>query len=337
MVGAGVTVSANTDRVVWYYESPTNTWTGLDTNNPGAFGINVFYFTPSGLSADRGDRPGWSMAFVQGTVAAIGSYLDDGAGADAGQVIFRVMRTPLAVNDFYTITEDTGFATYNITGPTSNDVFGSETLSSVTVDILSQQGLGAVNWNGTRLEYNPGQSYQYLAAGESATVTIVYRLTDNSNSFYTSTASVVFTINGVNDAVGDGVGLDDVVVPQANEPVNSPSPSSPSSGSILIRNNVFTDVDTSNDLTYTIAGVTTVSGTVANIGTHLTINGNTGFRTGTINYNLSGVAENTVWDITIRASDGVTTRDTTFRFTVARANETPEVVSPVPDQNAVED
>lgn len=337
MVGAGATVSANTDRVVWYYESPTNTWTGLDTNNPGAFGINVFYLTPSSLGADRADRPGWSLAFVQGSVAAVGSYLDDGAGADAGQVIFRVMRTPLAVNDAYTINEDTGFATYNITGPTSNDVYGSETLSSVTVDIVSQQGLGTVNWNGTTLEYNPGQSYQYLAAGEVATVTVAYRLTDNSNSFYTSTASVVFTINGVNDAVTDGVGLEDIVVPQANEPVNSPSPSSPSTGSMLIRNNVFTDVDTSNDLTYTIAGVTTVSGTVANIGSHLTINGNTGFRTGTINYDLTGVAENTVWDITIRASDGLTTRDTTFRFTVARANETPEVVSPVPDQNAVED
>lgn len=337
MVGAGATVGANTDRVVWYYESPTNVWTGLNTNNPAGNGINVFSFTPTGLSAVPTDRPGWSMAFVQGSVAAIGSYLDDGAGTDAGQVIFRVMRTPLAVNDFYTITEDTGFATYNITGPTSNDVFGSETLSSVTVEILSQQGLGAANWNGTTLEYNPGQSYQYLAAGESVTVTIVYRLTDNSNSFYTSTATVVFTINGLNDAVGDGVGLDDIVVPQANEPVNSPSPSSPSTGSILIRDNVFTDVDISNDLTYTIAGVTTVSGTTAQIGTHITINGNTGFRTGTINYNLSGVAENTVWDITIRASDGLTTRDTTFRFTVARANETPEVVSPVPDQNAVED
>lgn len=336
MVGAGATVSANTDKVVWYYESPTNTWTGLDTNNPGGFGINVFTFTPSGLGADRGDRPGWSMAFVQGSVAAIGSYLDDGGGADAGQVIFRVMRTPLAVNDAYTINEDTGFATYNITGPTSNDIFGSETLASVDVDLLSLQGLGTVNWNGTTLEYDPGQSYQYLAAGESQTVTVIYRLTDNSNSFYTSTASVVFTINGVNDAVGDGLGLSDIVVPQANEPANATSPSSPSTGTILIRDNVFSDIDLSDDLTYTIAGVTTVSGTTANIGSHLTINGNTGFRTGSIGYNLTGVLENTVWDITIRATDGTTTRDTVFRFTVARANETPES-SPIPDQGAVED
>lgn len=345
LVGGHTPFPENNKKVVWYYESINNTWTGLDTNNPGGFDyINAYSFTASQLGVSGADLPGRSLAFVGGSLAVIGAYNDDDAGSNAGQVIFRAMRTPFAVNDYANVSEDSGNMAYNILG---NDIWGSETLSSVTFQLVpgTQQGLGTFNWNGSQLEYNPGSSYQYLAAGESATVSIRYRLTDNDamgttggvTYYYSSTGTVTFTIIGQNDAVGDGVGLDDVVVPQANEPVNSPSPSSPSTGSILIRNNVFTDIDISDDLTYTIAGVTTVSGTVANIGTHLTINGNTGFRTGTINYNLSGVAENTVWDITIRASDGVTTRDTTFRFTVARANETPEVVSPVPDQNAVED
>lgn len=313
---------------VFYIEDIDGTWATGNTNNPA--GTNILSYTAAQLGFGGGQRAGWASGFAKGNMIVTSA---PSWNSNTGGIAFLYMRTPVAVNDSWTVSEDIGSANYDIL---ANDVLGTENTGSIGFAITGQEGLGSVSWNGSILTYNPGNGYQYLAAGESETVRITYRLTDLSNPSWTSFATITFTINGVNDAVGDGIGLSDVVVPQANEPPGATSPSSPSTGSIAIDENVFSDVDLSNDLTYTIAGVTTVSGTVANIGSHLTINGNTGFRTGTIGYNLTGVAENTVWDITIRASDGVTTRDTVFRFTVARANETPES-SPVPNQGAVED
>lgn len=352
LVGASSSVTlSNTDNAVWYYEAVDNTWTGLDTNNPGANpNINVYTFTAAQLGATGADKPGQSIALLGGSLAAIGSYLDDDGGTNAGRIIFRAMRTPFAINDSYQINEDTGNASYNITG---NDLWGSESLASVNFELVSgtQDGLGTFFWNGSTLEYDPGTSYQYLAAGESVTVSIRYKLTDTDpmgtvggTTYYYSTQGIVsFTIDGVNDPVTNGIGMPDIVVPQANEPANSTTGSLPSDGTIVIRDNVFKDIDLSDDFTYTIAGVTTVSGTAATIGTHLKVNPNSAFRTGSITYDLDGnsdgiadIAENTVWDITVQASDGVTTEFTTFRFTVARANETPES-SPIPNQAAVED
>lgn len=347
LVGAKTPHPEDAKKVVWYYESIANDWTtlsGLDTNDPASDpGINAFALTSIDLGVSAADLPGRSLAFLGGSLAAVGAYLDDDGGADAGQVIFRAMRTPFALNDTGSTTEDAA-ASFDIT---ANDIWGSESLSTVDFELLTstQSGAGTFVWNGTTLEYDPGNSYQYLAEGESETVSIRYRMTDQdamgtvdgTTYYFSTTGQVTITINGANDAVTDGVGLSPITVPQSNEPENASSPQSPSSGTILIRDNVFTDVDASDDLLYSLVGVTQISG-AASSNPAITVNGNTGFRTGAIDYDLTGVEEYTQFQITIRADDGNgSTHDTTFVFTVGRSNESPEMTGAIPNGNATED
>ncbi len=324
----GLPGQADNAAAVFYIEDTDGVWATGNTNNPA--GTNIRSFTASQLGFANGLRAGWAIGFSQGNLMAVSAPSHN---ANDGGVAFIYMRTPVAVADNYSISEDVGAATYNII---SNDVLGSETLGSITVDIIAQNGVGTASWNGSTLSYNPGSSFQYLAVGETARVTVTYRLTDNSNPTWTSVAVVTFTIQGANDAPTDGVGLADATIAQANDPTNAQSPQTPSVGTISIRDNVFSDVDTSNDLNYSIVGITQTLG-AASSNPSLSIS-DTGFRTGNINYNLTGVTPYSQFQITVRATDtNGATHDTTFFLNVGRTNETPQLVSPVPNLNATED
>ncbi|MEN4919354.1 retention module-containing protein, partial [Achromobacter spanius] len=126
--------------------------------------------------------------------------------------------------------------------------------------------------------FTPGGQYDYLAAGETATSTISYTITDPSGA--TSTATVVVTITGTNDG-----------------PVSSAlSNQSGIDAQTEIRYDVsdrFSDPDTSDKLTYSATGLPP----------GLSIDPDTGIITGTIDHSASQGGSNGVYDVTVTATD----------------------------------
>jgi VCBS repeat-containing protein len=351
-VGAGApNVLTNSQPVSWFFESANNDWSFVKNQDRQAQNlgdrVNVYAFTAHNLSSTTAELAGKSViAVANGAFLAIAAPGSDIGATDTGRVVFRAMRTPIAFNDSYVITEDTISATFDIL---ANDIFGRETLpGSVTLELLggTQQGGGSFFWNffEKTLSYSPNTDYQYLAAGEQATVTINYRLVD-LNSAWRSQATVTITITGLNDAVTSGAGISDLTLPQSNESSNSGAGgnfATPVSGNFSLGANTFLDVDVSDDIFYNLFSVAQVAGP-ASTAPSISIT-KTGFRTGNLAYNLSGVTPDTEWVITVRGSDrdnpadpNYTFHDTAFRLVVARTNESPEQISVVPLQQTHED
>lgn len=332
------------DAAIFYYEAPNNDWSvlGTDTNDPASKGIYVKTFTPATYSGGATDRFGLGVGFAQGNLVVAGAPLFDTGATDRGAVAFYYVRTPVAVADSLTISEDEGNTQFDIL---SNDIWGNESSATVPVSLVtgSSYGTGAFVWNNAarRLEFNPGGTYEYLPEGETATAGVKYELTDELGGVnFKTQATVTMTINGANDNPVLDVGLSDVTVPLRNEPVGVPAgPQSISTGNITIPTNVVADIDQSDIIYYSLVSVTPLSGAPAAPGGFVTVTGNfnkvLGVNSGNIAYNLTGMTAETAYQITIRCMDRNTAglyQDVTFTFYVARNNENPEIVGGgVPD------
>lgn len=344
--------NAATDAGVFYYESSTNNWTGLNTNNPAGFGIFVKSWTAASFgSAATDDRFGRSLSFSGGNNVTAGAPQ---FGTDnRGGVAFFFARTPVAVSDLtYSISEDAASTLFN---PKSNDFYGTETDATVTVTPILPGGIkGVLTWaaDATTFTFNPNGQYEYLSAGQSEVITFSYKLTTTSGGVTFSTiADVSITITGVNDAPTAGDGIDAITVPRLNEPNGNPSgAATPSSGTVEIPFSAFSDADQADTLTYSALSIAQVGGaaiaapsinpTTGNIRVTGSYNKVTGTNTGLITYNLTGLGtgyQETSWSITVQVNDGnggLTT--TTLVFNIGRDNQNPETQA-ITAPNATED
>ena len=57
-----------------------------------------------------------------------------------------------------------------------------------------------VSFSGTEVEFDPGTDFDYLAAGETATVVINYTVTDDDGNPLTNESTLTITVTGTNDA-----------------------------------------------------------------------------------------------------------------------------------------
>jgi VCBS repeat-containing protein len=99
---------------------------------------------------------------------------------------------PVAVADSATTDEDTAVLIDVLTNDTDVD---GDTLSVTTASVSS--GSGSVSIVGGVLSYDPGTAYQSLNAGQNATVTIDYTVSDGNGG--SSVGSATVTVTGVND------------------------------------------------------------------------------------------------------------------------------------------
>lgn len=100
---------------------------------------------------------------------------------------------PVAKADSATTNEDTAV----IINVLTNDTDPENDLLNIT-SVNTTGTIGTVINNGNTLTYNPGDAFQYLAAGQTATTNFSYTISDTNGS--TSSANVGVTITGVNDA-----------------------------------------------------------------------------------------------------------------------------------------
>lgn len=343
--------NSNLDAGVFYYESSTNNWTGLNTNNPAGAGIFVKSWTAASYGGAGDDNFGRSLAFTGGNNVSAGAPEFGAEGR--GGVAFFFARTPVAVSDLtYSISEDAASTLFN---PKSNDFYGTETDATVTVAPILSGGIkGILTWaaDSPTFTFNPNGQYEYLSVGQSEIITFRYKLTTTSGGVTFSTiADVSITITGVNDAPTAGDGIDAITVPRFNEPNGNPSgAAAPSSGTVQIPFSAFSDVDQADTLAYSALSIVQVGGAAIaapsiNPATgHIRVTGSynkvTGTNTGLITYNLTGLGtgyQETSWSITVQVSDGnggLTT--TTLVFNIGRDNQNPETQA-ITAPNATED
>jgi VCBS repeat-containing protein len=103
---------------------------------------------------------------------------------------------PLAVDDSgigFSTDEDSSFTTANVL---LNDTDTEDTFSVTGFNTSGMLGLVTYNGDGT-FNYNPNGKFESLNAGDSATDSFTYTITDSQGN--TDTATVTITINGVDD------------------------------------------------------------------------------------------------------------------------------------------
>ncbi|WP_291383974.1 Ig-like domain-containing protein, partial [Achromobacter sp. UBA5777] len=129
--------------------------------------------------------------------------------------------------------------------------------------------------------FNPGSTFNNLGAGQTATSSITYTVSDGEGG--TSTATLTVTITGTNDTpiLTPGVTLDD----QANNDGQAITPVNVSGQ--------FSDVDAGDVLTYSAKGLPP----------GLTIDPKTGIITGTLDKSASQGGDHGVYAVTITATD----------------------------------
>ncbi|MFZ5560441.1 MAG: DUF4347 domain-containing protein [Pseudomonadota bacterium] len=342
----GTALGATTNTTIYYYDPQTandfpDSSTFTDTGNGLTGGIYRYAWAATTLSsATVNDRFGRAVAIANGNMIVAGAPV---WGTNRGAVNFYYARTPVAVNDSAAITE-TQTTTINIL---SNDVIGTESPSPVLLDGTNgnsntKAGEGSWTLNADRtVTYNPGTKYDYLAAGETATVSMQYRLSAAlGGQSFSTLGTITITLNGENDPPVVSAGLPNITVPRRNEPVGNPSGASTySSGSMVIPISAFSDADASNTLTYTLVSTAKLSGDAALPASLaagvITVSGSynmgTGANTGSLAYDLGSLTDtryqNSSWTVTVRATDNAgAVVNTTFTFNIGRDNQNPEIV-----------
>lgn len=177
----------------------------------------------------------------------------------------------------------------------SNDTDPDEDILSI-IDVDDSNSTGTVSLDGDTVTYNPNSQFDFLAAGESATDSFTYTLSDGNGG--TDTGDVTVNITGVNSNPGDPVAVDDAIITSEDDSV---------SGNVLSDNGAGADSDPDNDPLDVIA----VNGNAADVGQSLTLGSNallTVNPDGTFNYDPNDAFES--------LNDGETATDS-FTYTIS--------------------
>ncbi|WDQ16955.1 tandem-95 repeat protein [Rhodopirellula sp. P2] len=147
--------------------------------------------------------------------------VSDGAATSA---VHTITIDIVDINDPPVVTDDTGVAGENETK--SFDVLANDTdpdapsdvpanfildsLGTVTVSGVPSLGGASFNIVGNQIAFNPGTAFDSLDAGDTATVTVPYTMTDDEG--LSDSGELVITVNGTNDtptAVADTKTIDE--------------------------------------------------------------------------------------------------------------------------------
>ncbi|GFR58413.1 bifunctional hemolysin/adenylate cyclase, partial [Elysia marginata] len=151
--------AGETRQVTFTYEAVDDSGTANDTSEPATVTITI---------TGTNDAP---VAVVDSDTTSVGSTL-----------LMDVLANDTDV-DSNDNASNFSLDNVNITGIADSD--GSRTINGGTVSIENNQ-----------LKFVPGSDFDYLAVGESATVTVSYTMSDDSGA--TSTATATITVSGTN-------------------------------------------------------------------------------------------------------------------------------------------
>lgn len=210
--GANDLPTANDDAFTTSENSPVTTGSALanDTDPDAGDLLSVDSLDTSataGLVTDNGDGsfdydPNGQFDSLGSGEIGIDSFAytatDGNGGTDSATVTITVNGTndaPVASQDAFTTDEDSVLSTGNVLA-NDTDAEG-DTLGIDSVDTAGTVGSVTSNGDGT-FDYDPSGQFDTLAAGENATDSFAYTVTDGNGG--TDTATVTITINGLNEA-----------------------------------------------------------------------------------------------------------------------------------------
>ncbi|MDF1811863.1 MAG: choice-of-anchor Q domain-containing protein, partial [Verrucomicrobiales bacterium] len=242
-----------------------------------------------------GDQFGFSVG-IDGDIAVVGAYLNDSASTNAGAAyvyqndagtwseISTLLSPNGDTNDNFGRAVDVGNGSVIVGAPRAdrtlaggivNKEFGAaytyqvvpvstagNTLTIASVDDPNTHlTTGSITTDGSTISFDPGEDYDYLQEGESATASFTYTVSDGVGG--SATESVVITIHGINDS------------PVATDETITTDEDNPGSGTLA----GFTDQDTNN----TDLKISAVNGDSGNVGTAVALAGG-----GTVTINANG-------------------------------------------------
>ncbi len=134
--------------------------------------------------------------------------IEDDKGGTAEQVatvtVIGTNDIPVASADVYSALENQVLmldVLINDTDADAGDHYGTLNLDTATIvdtDGNPATGTGSVTITNRQIRFEPGTDFDYLASGETATVTVRYGISDRAGD--TSTADATITVTGTNDA-----------------------------------------------------------------------------------------------------------------------------------------
>jgi VCBS repeat-containing protein len=187
-----------------------------DTLTVGSASIQSGLGTVSIAADDRSITydPGTAYQYLasgqSATVEVLYEVTDGNGGTSSAVATVTVTGAndqPTAVADTATTDEDNAVLIDVLANDTDPDTTDTLTVTSASI----QSGLGTVSIaaDDRSITYDPGTAYQYLASGQSATVEVLYEVTDGNGG--TSSAVATVTVNGISstndvdsDLTGDG-------------------------------------------------------------------------------------------------------------------------------------
>ena len=174
----------------------------VTNNNDGTFSFN-----PGSDFQDLAAGETRQVTFTYEAVDDSGTANDTSEPATVTITITGTNDAPVAAVDTKSTAANTTLTVdvlANDTDVDSNDTSANFSLDNVSITGITDSagtrttGGGTVSVVGNQLQFNPGSDFSYLAAGESATVTVTYTMSDDEGLESTSTATI--TVNGVNEA-----------------------------------------------------------------------------------------------------------------------------------------
>ncbi|MBK9160736.1 MAG: tandem-95 repeat protein [Nitrosomonadales bacterium] len=228
------------------------------TNSMGVFNDVDFThgdsLTYSATLADGSPLPGWlSFDAVTATFSGTPGNGDGGVlnvavtATDTGGLtatalfnldVISLNAAPIAASDMIAVSEDDGIATVAFADLLANDTDpdAGDTLSVSAFDAVTAQGNTVMQDANGNLVLDIGDRYQSLGAGQTASDSFGYTVSDAAG--LTSSATVEVTIAGANDAPV-------VASPVAGQQTNEDAPFS-----FIVPADTFTDIDNGDVLSY---------------------------------------------------------------------------------------
>lgn len=157
--------------------------------------------TATRLAGDTADGATGLIAWEDLAATKKGNKYSAPGDADYNDAVFQISvvtsnRPPVANADTATVGEDAGATTINVL---ANDTDPDGNALRVTaVSTTGVLGTVTIAANGQGVIYTPAASFQSLAAGQTATETFTYTVSDQNGD--TATATTTVTITGANDA-----------------------------------------------------------------------------------------------------------------------------------------
>lgn len=139
--------------------------------------------------------------------------IDDGDGGTSTATVTITVTgendAPTANPDFASTTENASVTTDVIANDADPDVtdilslVGGSSIASMTLDIDGSTiplGDASLSQSGNEITFDPGTDFDFLATGETATVTVDYTVSDDAASPLTDDGTLTITVVGTNDA-----------------------------------------------------------------------------------------------------------------------------------------